>query len=81
MRTGYIIDTLKSVDMQEIVKIGGEVMEIYEGVIYRKSFKISPFRNVFDKLFALRQNYRDERNNDMQLLVIFSMKSLYGEKI
>ena len=52
MRNGYIIDTLTSVDIQEIVKIGGKVIKIYEGVIYRENFKVSPFRNVIDKLFA-----------------------------
>ena len=34
MRKGYIIDTLTSVDIREIVKTGGKVIEIYEGVIY-----------------------------------------------
>ena len=33
MRNGYIVDTLTSVDIQEIVKIGRKVIEIYEGVI------------------------------------------------
>ena len=55
MRNGYIIDTLTSVDIQEIVKIGGKVIEVYEGVIYREIFKVSPFRKVIDKLFSLRQ--------------------------
>ena len=55
MRTGYIIDTLTSVDIQEIVKIGGKVIQIYEGVIYRENFKVSPFGKVLEKLFALRQ--------------------------
>ena len=32
-RNGNIIDTLTSVDMQEMVKVGGKVIEIYEGVI------------------------------------------------
>ena len=54
MRNGYIIDTLTSVDIQEIVKIGGKVVEIYEGVIYRENFKVSPFRKVIDILFKLR---------------------------
>ena len=45
MRNGYIIDTLTSVDIQEIVKIGGKVVEIYEGVIYRENFEVSPFRS------------------------------------
>ena len=52
MRNGYIIDALTSVDIQEIVKIGGQVIEIYEGVIYRENFKVSPFRRVIEKLFA-----------------------------
>ena len=62
MRNGYIIDTLTSVDICEIVKIGGKVIEIYEGVFYRGIFKISPFRKVIEKLFASRQKYKDEHN-------------------
>ena len=81
MRNGYIIDYLTSVDIQEIVKIGGKVIEIYEGVIYRENFKISRFRSVIDKLFALRQKYKDENNDVMQLLVKLLMNSLYGENI
>ena len=69
MTNGYIIDYLTSVDIQEIVKIGGKVVEIYEGVIYRENFKVSRFRKVIDKLFALRQKYKDEGNEVMQLLV------------
>ena len=40
MRNGYIIVTLTSVYLQEIVKIGRKVIEIYEGVIHRENFKI-----------------------------------------
>ena len=46
MRNGYITDTLTFVDIQEIVKIGGKVIEIYEGVIYRENFKTSPFKKL-----------------------------------
>ena len=81
MRNGYIIDTLTSVDIQEIVKIGGKVVEIYEGVIYRENFKVSPFRKVIEKLFALRQKYKDEKNDLMQRLVKLIMNSLYGVQI
>ena len=42
MRNGYIIDHLTSVYIQEIVKIGGKVIEIYEGVIYRENFRVIP---------------------------------------
>ena len=55
MRNGYIIDTLTSVDIQEIVKTGGKVIEIYEGVLYRENFRVSPFKKVIDDLFALSQ--------------------------
>ena len=81
MRNGYIVDTLTPVDFQENVKIGCKVNEIYEGVIYRENFNVSPFRKVIDKLFALRQKYKNENNLVMQLLVKLLMNSLYGENI
>ena len=36
MRNGYKTQVLTSVDIQEIVKIGGGVIEIYEGFICKK---------------------------------------------
>ena len=66
LRNGYIIDTLSSVDVQEIVEMGGKFVEIYEGVIYRENFKISPFRKVIEKLFALRKKYKDDKNDLLQ---------------
>ena len=47
MRIGYIIDTLTSVGICEIVKMDGEVIQTYEGVIHRENFKISPFKKRF----------------------------------
>ena len=58
MRNGYIIDTLTSVDICETVKIGGKVIEIYQGVIYRENFKISPFRKVIEQLFFQDKNIK-----------------------
>ena len=81
MRNGYIIDTLTSVYIQKIVKIGGKVIQIYEAVIYRENFKVSPFRKVIEKLFALKQKYKDEGNDLMQELVIIIMNSLFGVQI
>ena len=78
MRNGYIVDTLTSLDICEIVKIGGKRVEIYEGVIYRENFKISPFRKVIEQLFASRQKYKDEKNDLMQRLVKLKMNSVYG---
>ena len=79
MRNGYITQVLTSVDIQEIVKIGGKIIEIYEGVIYRENYKISPFKKVIDKLFELRQKYKEENIEVMQLLVELIMNSFFGE--
>ena len=54
--------------------MNGKVIEIYEGVIYRENFKISPFRKVIEKLFALRQKHKKEGNDLMQGLVQKIMK-------
>ena len=81
MRNGYFVDTLTSVDIQEIVKIGSRVVEIYEGVIYRENFKVSPFRKIIEKLFALRKYLKDKKNKLMQGLVKLIMNSLYGVQI
>ena len=79
MRNGYIVQTLTLVDIQKVFKIGDKVIERFEGVIYRE--KVSPFKKVIDKLFELRQKYKDENNDVMQLLVKLIMNSLYGEQI
>ena len=63
MRNGYIVNTLTSVDNQEIVKMSGKVVEIYEGVFYRENFKVSPFKKLIDKMFELRQKYKNEKKN------------------
>ena len=76
MRNGYTTDTLTSIDFQEIFKLGGKVIKIYDGVFYRKNFKISPLRKVIEKLFAPRQKYKDEANGLMQNLVKIIMNSL-----
>ena len=55
LHNGYIVETLTSVGIQEIAKIGGKVIEIYEGVFYRENFKVSRFKKVIDKLFELGQ--------------------------
>ena len=81
MRNGYILDILTSVDIQEIIKIGGKLIKVYEGVIYKENFKVSPFKNVIDKLFKLKQKYKKENNTLMEKLVKLLMNSLYGENI
>ena len=55
VRNGYIVDTLTRVEIQEVVKNGGKVIRIYEGVLCRENLKSSLFRKVIGKLFALKQ--------------------------
>ena len=81
MRNGYIIDRLTSVEIFEIVKTGGEKTGNYVGVIYREHFKISPFRKVIEKFFALRKKYKDDGNDLMQILVKLFLNSFYGVQI
>ena len=72
---------MTSVYIHEIVKIGGKVIEFYEGGVYRENFKVSPFRKVFDELFALRQKYKDKYDDVMHLFVKSIKNSLYGEQL
>ena len=58
MRKGYIVDVLISFDIQEFVKKGAKVIEFYEGVVYWDNFEKSLFKNVIEKLLALRQKKR-----------------------
>ena len=81
MRNGYIIDHPTSVDIHETIKIGGKLIKIHDGLIYRKNFRVSPSRKFIDKLIALRQNYKDENNDVLLILVYLLMNSLYGENI
>ena len=80
MRNGFIVDVLTSVDIQEIVKIGDKVVERYEGVFYRKNFEVTPFKKVIDNWFELRQKYKDENKDVMQLLVKLILNFLYSEQ-
>ena len=81
MRSGYIIETLTSADNQKVFKIGGKVIDIDEGAIYRENFRINPFRKVIDNLFALRQKYKEEYNDVMQLLLKLRKNILNGDHI
>ena len=58
MRNGKIIDALTSIDIQELLKPRGKMIEIYEGVNYGENFQTSPLRKVLQKLFALGQKIK-----------------------
>ena len=58
-----------------------EVTKKHEGVIFSDNFKISPFRKLIEKLFALRQQCEDEHNLVLQNLVQLLLNSLYTIQI
>ena len=79
MRKGYIVDTLTTVDIQEIVKNAGKVIQFNEGTIYRESFKKSAFIEVIGKLFASRKKYNDKHKDLLQWLIEVIIHSVYME--
>ena len=71
MRNGYITQVLTYVDIQEIVKIEGKVIQIYEGVIYRENFSVNPFEKLIENFLLSDKNLKlkDQIIDVMQLLV------------
>ena len=63
------------------MKIGGKVIEVYEGVLYRENFKESPFKEFINNLFKLRAKYKSEGEDILQEMVKLIMNSLYGQTI
>ncbi|ESP02076.1 hypothetical protein LOTGIDRAFT_157222 [Lottia gigantea] len=44
-RNGFCSDVLTSVDIQEIVKAGGRIIRILDGIVYEENFKTPPYRD------------------------------------
>ena len=55
LKNGYIIDTLTSVDVCEIFKMGGKVNRRFKGGFYRETFKISHLEKSWKNVFTLEQ--------------------------
>ena len=81
MRNADIIDTLTTVDVCEIVKLGGKVTEICEDVFYQEKFDKSPLRRVIENLFTLKHKYKDENKYLMKGFFKLIMNNLYGCQI
>ncbi|ESP00224.1 hypothetical protein LOTGIDRAFT_173385 [Lottia gigantea] len=71
-RNGFCHDVLTSVDIQEIVKAGGRIIRILDGIVYEENFKTPPYRDYILILRDLRNKYKREGNivgsNCMKLL-------------
>ncbi|ESO95187.1 hypothetical protein LOTGIDRAFT_175240 [Lottia gigantea] len=80
-RNGFCHDVLTSVDIPEIVKSGGKIIRILDGIVYEENFKTPPYRDYILILKELRNKYKKEgdmvASNCMKLLG----NSLYGKAI
>ena len=68
MRNGQIIDTLTSFDNCEIVKTGEKKLNFTKVLFKEKALRYHQLENRknIEKLFAIRQKYKDEGNDLMQ---------------
>ncbi|ESO85549.1 hypothetical protein LOTGIDRAFT_155035 [Lottia gigantea] len=76
-RNGFCSDVLTSVDIQEIVKSGSKIIKILDGIVYEDNFKTPPYRDYILILKELRNKYKKEGDNCMNLLG----NSLYSKSI
>ncbi|ESO88560.1 hypothetical protein LOTGIDRAFT_165343 [Lottia gigantea] len=71
-RNGFCHDVSTSVDIQEIVKAGGKIIKILDGIVYEENFKTPPYRDYILILKELRNKYKKEGDmvvsNCMKLL-------------
>ena len=60
---------------------GGEIFNIYEGIIYGELLKVSPFKKVLEKLIYIKLKYEEYGIDLMVDLKKLCMNSLYGLSI
>ena len=68
MRNGIIIATLTSVDIVEIVKYGGIILEIYEG-FFCHNFEYNPYTEFVTDMFEKRDMFESEGKELLQNLL------------
>ena len=59
MRNGIIIDTLKSVDIVELVKNGSVILEVYEG-FFCHNLEFNPYTDFVTDMFEKRDMFKSQ---------------------
>ncbi|ESO96535.1 hypothetical protein LOTGIDRAFT_159950 [Lottia gigantea] len=59
-RNGFFSEVLTSVDIQEIVKAGGRIIRIFDGIVYEENFKTPPYGDYILISRDLRNKYKRE---------------------
>ena len=73
---GVIIDTLTSVDIVEIVKCGGVLLEVFEG-FFCHSLEYDPFTEFATDMFEKRDLFKSQGNDLLQNLAKKIRLSVY----
>ena len=77
MRNGVNIDTLTSVDIFEIVKCGGTILEVFEGFFCR-NLKYNPYTEFVIDMFVKRDLFEAQGRDSLQNLAKNIGVSVYG---
>ena len=80
MRNGIIIDTLTSVDIVEIVKCGGVILEVYEG-FFCHNLNFNPYTEFVTDMFEKRDMFKSQGKDLLQNLANKIGLSVYGGNI
>ena len=80
MRNGIIIDTLTSVDIVEIVKCGGVILDIYEG-FFSHNLEFNPYTEFVTDMFQKRDMFKSQGKDLLQNLAKKIGLSVYGGNI
>ena len=80
MRNGIIIDTLTSVDIVEIVKCGGVILEVFEG-FFCHNLEFNPYTDFVTDMFQKRDMFKSQGKDLLQNLAKKIGLSVYGGNI
>ena len=80
MRNGIIIDTLTSVDIVEIVKYGGVILEVFEG-FFCHNLEFNPYTEFVTDMFEKRDLFKSRGKDLLQNLAKKIGLSVYGGNI
>ena len=80
MRNGIIIDTLTSIDIVEIIKYGGVILEVCEGFFCR-NLEYNPYTEFVTDMFEKRDFFKSQGNDSLQNLAKKIGFSVYGGNI
>ena len=80
MRNGIIIDTLTSVDIVEIVKYGGVILEVFGG-FFCHNLNFNPYTEFVTDMFEKRDLFKSQGKDLLQNLAKKIGLSVYGGNI